>query len=151
MTIRVALDTALVAALIDAEDKWHATAVGIRDALKAANAEVFHLDCVINELISVLGRRLIEQKRSDQFIRLINDLEQLVPSDQITWVSPETPRLYPQIIALVRSHGGQLNFHDALIALACQELGIGYIATFDRDFDRISWLSRLGAAGDVPH
>lgn len=149
MTMRVALDTALLIALVDAQDKWHSDAVEIRDALKAADAEIFYFDCVINEVISVLGRRLIEQRRADQFIGLLNTLEQLVPPAQITWVSPEIPRLYSQIIALVRTHGGQLNFHDALIALACQELDMSYIASFDRDFDQIAWLTRLGAAHDV--
>ena len=149
-TMQVALDTAMLAALVDGQDKWHADAVGIRDALKAAGAETFYLDCVINEVTSVLGRRLIEQKRADQFIGLLNVLEQVVPPDRITWVSPEIPRLYSQIMTLVRTHGGQLNFHDALIALACQELGIGYIASFDCDFDCIAWLRRLGTANDVP-
>ena len=48
-------------------------------------------------------------------------------------------------MALVRTHGGELNFHDALIALACQEFGIKHIASFDGDFDREAWLKRLGS------
>ncbi len=48
----------------------------------------------------------------------------------ITWISAETQRLYDQVIALVRSTSGTLNFHDALIALGCRELGIEIIASF---------------------
>jgi len=52
-------------------------------------------------------------------------------------------------MALVRTHGGELNFHDALIALACQEFGIKHIASFDGDFDRVAWLKHLGSPDDV--
>lgn len=60
-----------------------------------------------------------------------------------------TPRLYPEIIALVREHGGLLNFHDALIALACLELGIESIASFDSGFDLVPWLRRLSNKTDA--
>ena len=44
---------------------------------------------------------------------------------------------------------GMLNFHDALIALACQERGIHVIASFDGDFDQVKWLRRLASLEDV--
>lgn len=40
---------------------------------------------------------------------------------------------------------GVLNFHDALIALACREREIPLIASFDPDFDQIIWLHRLAS------
>jgi predicted nucleic acid-binding protein len=148
--IRVALDTTVLVSLVDARDKWHSSTLTLKDALKNVQAEVFYLDPVINEAVSVLARRLAEQKRMAQFASVLNRLEELAPPEQITWVSPETRRLYPQVMALVRRHGGELNFHDALIALGCQELGIEYIASFDGDFDRIAWLKRLASPGDMP-
>ena len=36
-----------------------------------------------------------------------------------------------------------MNFHDALIALACQELGISAIVSFDDDLDHVGWLERI--------
>jgi predicted nucleic acid-binding protein len=149
MMMRVAIDTVVLAALVDTRDKWHATAVTLRDALKAEHAEVSYFDPVLAETISLLARRLAEQKRLDQFSGGLDKLDLLVPLELITWVSPETPRLYPQILALVRADGGELNFNDALIALACQELGVQFIASFDRDFDRVDWLVRLETPDDV--
>jgi predicted nucleic acid-binding protein len=147
--MRVAIDTVVLAALVDTRDKWHSAAVMLRDALKAERAEVSTFDPVLAETISLLARRLSEQKRLDQFGVVLDKLDLLAPLELITWVSPETPRLYPQIMALVRAHGGELNFNDALIALACQELGVQLIASFDRDFDRVDWLGRLETQGDV--
>jgi predicted nucleic acid-binding protein len=76
-------------------------------------------------------------------------VESLAPPEYITWVSAMTKRLYPQVMALVREHDANLNFHDALIALACRELGFQDIASFDGGFDRVAWLKRLGSPGDV--
>ena len=149
MTNRVVLDTSVLVALVDTRDKWHSAATVIKDALKAGGVGLIYLDPVINETISVLARRLQEQRRGEQFEALLDLLESLAPPERITWVSSMTQRLYLQVMALVREHGGVLNFHDALIALACRELGFQYIASFDGGFDRLVWLKRLGSPDDV--
>ncbi len=149
MTNRVVLDTSVLVALVDTRDKWHSAATAIKDALKASDVGLVYLDPVINETISVLVRRLQEQRRTEQFEPLLDIVEGLAPPEQITWVSVMAQRLYPQIVALVREHGATLNFHDALIALACRELGIQEIASFDGGFDSVAWLRRLGSLDDV--
>jgi len=79
----------------------------------------------------------------------------LVPNDHwhsnfspslVTWVYPDVPVLYPEIVALIRTSAGSLNFNDALIALACRQRGIHTIASFDKDFERIDWLRCLSSA-----
>ena len=101
------------------------------------------LDCVVNEAIGVIGRRAEEQQRSDQFGRLLDKLLSLVPNEAITWISVDSERLFPEILAVCRGHQGRLDFHDAFIALVCRELGIKAIVSFDRDFDSIPWLKRV--------
>ena len=39
---------------------------------------------------------------------------------------------------------------DVLIALCCRELGVGFILSFDSDFDDIDWLIRIADEGDIP-
>ncbi len=143
MNNQVVVDTNVLVALIDSRDKWHSNAKKVVAALETRQMSVIYLDCVINETISVLARRAEEQKRTDQFPALLDALIQLVPVDSITWVSAEVKRLYPQIVELVRDTSGILNFHDALMALFCQEISAVELVSFDEDFDRISWLSRV--------
>lgn len=138
-----AIDTSVVVALIDAHDKWHAHAVTLRNALVASGIQPVYFDCVINEAIGVVGRRAEEQKRSEQFERLLDGLLALIPDQTITWISAAGERLLPEILALCRPHQGKLNYHDALMALACRELGISVIVSFDADFDSIVWLERV--------
>jgi hypothetical protein len=108
-------------ALVDSRDKWYGRAVALRDALKAAQVELLYFDSVVNETVSVLARRAEEQGRTQQFAGLLEVLLQQVSVAVITWLSAETRRLYDRVRELVRVTSGVLNFHDALIALGCQE------------------------------
>jgi len=146
----VVIDTNILVALVDRLDKWHASAEALREAFKAKNAGLVYFDPVINEAFSVLARRAQEQRRSRQEVSgLLDTLTHLVPKEAITWVSSETQGLYEQVVALVRDTSGELNFHDALIALNCRLCGIKVIASFDHDFDQVEWLSRVETPEEV--
>ncbi len=146
---QVALDTSILVGLIDSRDIWHPAALALRDALKDAQAQLVHFDCVISEAINVLARRAKERKRSSEFTELLTQVASQAPEDSIIWVPTETRRFYQEIIGLVRDSIGALNFNDALIALGCRELGIECIATFDSDFDSIAWLKKLSSSNDI--
>lgn len=145
MSIAV-IDANVLVGLLDARDKWHDAAAAIRDALDRADAELVYFDCVLNEAISVMARRAHEQRRIEQFDALLDELTDLIPVGDIAWISGEIQRLYDQVLDLVRSSAGELNFHDALMALVCRELGVSVIISFDQDFD---WLTRVGSAAEV--
>jgi predicted nucleic acid-binding protein len=140
----------MVVAMIDTQDKWHLPAIALLDALAVAAVEPIIFDIVISETISVLTRRAHEQKRVSQLGSLLDRMEHYAPLDKLTWISSTTQRVYPNILSLVRAHNGELNFHDALIALICRERDIPYIASFDRDFDQVEWLTRLDTPAKVP-
>jgi predicted nucleic acid-binding protein len=145
----VAIDANVLVGLLDERDKWHGTAIDLRDALDKADAELVYLDCVLNEVISVLARRTHEQRRPEQLDALLDQLATLVPVRDITWISGEIKRLYDQVVELVRDSAGALNFHDALIALMCREWAIAVLVSFDQDFDQVGWLTRAGSAAEV--
>lgn len=148
MTIVVIASNVLVG-LPDECGRWHVAAVAILGKLQAVDVELVFLDCVISEVIGVIARRVHEQKRSDQLDALLNGLAKLIPAGAIAWVSGESERLYDEVLALIRRTGGELGFHDALIALVCRERSIPVIISFDHDFDRIAWLTRIGTAEEV--
>ena len=147
---QVVIDTNILVALVDRLDKWHARAEALREAFRAKNAGLVYFDPVINEAFSVLARRALEQRRSRQEVfGLLDTLTHLVPNEAITWLSSETQGLYEEVVALIRDTSGELNFHDALIALNCRLCGIKVIASFDHDFDQVEWLSRVETAEEV--
>ncbi|MFH1634541.1 MAG: hypothetical protein ABIG63_11120 [Chloroflexota bacterium] len=122
MNQQAAIDSNVLVALVDEQDKWHAQANELLDAIREKGIDVIYFDCVLNETVSVMARRSEEQKRSAQFPALLDELGKRVPEELITWISGETQHWYGRIIALVQQTEGRLNFHDALIALGCKEL-----------------------------
>jgi predicted nucleic acid-binding protein len=147
--MKVAVDSSMLVGLINPGDLWLDKAVALRRALLDDKAELYYFDCVVAESISVVVRRLHEKGYLADVEALFDRLDAHIPAESITWILPDVPRLYPDIISLIRSSSGALNFHDAIIALACQERGIPAIASFDADFDQITWLRRLARPEDV--
>jgi len=79
----VVIDANVLLALIDKKDKWHPRASKLAMVLKKNNCQVIYLDCVLNEVISVLGRRLEERQESQSFRTLLEKLEDLVLESQM--------------------------------------------------------------------
>lgn len=140
----IVIDSNVLLALIDESDKWHPRASALAMALKKNNCQVIYLDCVLNEVISVLGRRLEERQESQSFRTLLERLEDLVPENQIEWVYPDVPALYGHIMKMIKANEGRLNFHDALISLFMREHGLKHIVSFDKDFDQAEEIRRIG-------
>ena len=147
--MRVAIDSSVLVGLINPADHWRGQAVALRQSLLDADSELFYFDCVAAEAVSAAVRRLHEKQRQAEVEMLFERLATYVATDAITWIFPDAPRLYASIINLMKSSGGELNFNDALIALACRERNIPAIASFDADFDNVSWLRRLATASDL--
>lgn len=96
-----------------------------------------------------LTRRLRERQREAELPDLLDCLDADFPPESITWILPDVPHLYGQVLALIRSSAGELNFNDGLIALTCRERGVRALASFDEDFDSLPWLTRVSAFADV--
>jgi predicted nucleic acid-binding protein len=146
----IAFDTSVLVGLLDPQDLWHSQAVALHTALQSSDFTGIYFDCAIAETISTATRRLREKKRIDEIDPLLDRILTSFPLDSLTWINFDIPALYSDILSLVRASEGELNFNDALIALACQERRIPFIASFDRDFNQVSWLRRLGDASAVP-
>jgi len=143
--MQIAIDSSVLVALLNPSDLWHAQALELRDVLLGTDITLVYFDCVVAESISTAARRLHEKGRGAEVKDLLERLETQVSRDLITWIFPDVPRLYPDVLDLIRDSSGELNFNDALIALACRERGILTLASFDSDFDQISWLKRVAA------
>jgi predicted nucleic acid-binding protein len=147
--VHVAVDTSVLVALFNPRDVWHFKALALQDAMLASDVTPMYFDCVAAETISTIARRLREKGRAAEVPDVVARLETLVRQDLFTWILPDVPRLYSAVLDLIRASSGELNFNDALIALACRERGIPAIASFDADFDQVVWLKRLASSTDL--
>ena len=143
MPQRALIDTSVLVAVINVRDSQHARATAaIRSAI-SANVVLVYCDVVIAEAISVLARRAEEQKRSDEFAAEIEKLFAQAPIAERTRLFTKVDVWFDEVVTLVQQTKGRLNFNDALIVVACRELGIDTLLSFDADFDAIPDLTRL--------
>lgn len=146
---KVVVDASVLVGLINPLDHRRIQAIGLRAVLLATGVELIYFDCVAAEAVSAVVRRLEEKGRSEEVKAMLDRLREHVPDTSISWILPDVPRLYTEALGLIRASSGALNFNDALIALACRERGIKAIASFDGDFDQVSWLRRLSLPEDL--
>jgi predicted nucleic acid-binding protein len=139
----VVIDSSVFVGLLNPLDHRHRQAVSLLQALQDNRCDLYYLDCVVAESLSTVMRRLSEQQRAHEIQPTFQRLSTLIPVERINWVYPEVPRLHQEILHLMQTSGGALNFNDTLIALACREQQVPAIASFDTDFDSIPWLHRL--------
>ncbi|MBA3531598.1 MAG: type II toxin-antitoxin system VapC family toxin [Ardenticatenales bacterium] len=147
--MQISIDTSVLIGLLDRADLWHSAATALQSALIVREAEVVLFDCVLAEAVSTLARRVHEKRRTTDLDAILHSLQTQYPLEAVAWLFPDVPRLYSAIIDLVRRSQGELNFNDALIALACRERAIPYLASFDRDFDQVDWLIRVAQPDDL--
>jgi len=145
----IGIDTSVIVGLLDSKDHWHSAAISLQEALSAAGLELVYFDCVLAEAVSTVTRRLREKRREGELPALLDRLSATFPEETLTWILPDAPRLYGQVMDQIRSSEGEPNFNDSLIALACRERQVTTLASFDQDFDRISWLRRIATPEDA--
>lgn len=148
-TIKVGVDTNVVLGLLDEHDMWHKSAIALMAAVEAQAWETVYFDCAIAEAISTLTRRLHEKRRQADLNVLLDRCLQKFPPTLPFWLTQNQSVFYRPTIELIRASSGELNFNDALIALACRDYGIAALASFDADFDHVAWVRRLATPTDV--
>lgn len=136
------LDSNFLVALLDEKDKWNEKAKLISEELEEAQCIEVVLDCVVNEVISVLAKRFRE-RRDAEFREALGKLEKRIPKSKIVWAYPRVAEFYDAVLDLVKQYNGKLNFHDALILTVMTTAGLKYIVSFDEDFDFVEGIKRI--------
>jgi predicted nucleic acid-binding protein len=148
--VEIVVDSSVLVGMLVPNDVWHDQTIQLWATIEANGHRAIVLDCVAAESISVAVRRLREKGLLVDVQSLLDSLNVHIPYDRITWILSDARRLYFEVLDMVRSSSGELNFNDALIALTCRERGIPAIASFDADFDQIPWLQRIARPEDIP-
>lgn len=144
MINRVLVDSSFLIAQLDERDTHHKTAKTIHELFRNQGVSYLYLDCVVNETITVLARRARERKVDP--VPIIRRVRGEFPSGRLTWTGPELPRLWDPALDILEEYRGQLSLHDCLIILIAREEAIPWVASFDRGFDQVDGLRRVGTA-----
>ncbi len=101
--MKVAIDSSVLVALLDCRDLWRAKALALRTAFLDADVTPVYFDCVAAEAISATVRRLHEKGRALEVATVMDRLHSLASRKTLTWIFPHVPRLYPEVLELMRT------------------------------------------------
>jgi predicted nucleic acid-binding protein len=143
MTNKIIADTNVLVGLYDEKDVWNRQARRLMEEMRKASVDLVLLDCVANEVFTVLARRLREGKRQENLIPIFRKLKTDLSKDKITNSYQLIEINYNEIIDIIVESKGKINFHDALIITFAFSQNISFIASFDTNFDGITGITRL--------
>lgn len=141
----VAIDAKVLVGVLDRHDTLHDSSVALLERLEDEQRKILLLDVCVAEAVSVLCRRATQRKTNppDLSAALEAIRAWMAQGIQISFVQAELEELFLEILSLVESHGGTINFNDAFLVLL-QRIGrIGELASFDRPLDEIEGFRRL--------
>lgn len=142
MSVRVIVDTSFLVAQLDELDVHHQTAKALHELFRKRDVAYIYLDCVVNETVTVLARRALDRKLDP--IPIIKRLRREIPQNILDWSGTELPRLWEQVLNTLEMFKARLSFNDCLLVIVSHEGGIQWIASFDRGFDQVRGLKRVG-------
>ena len=141
--IKAAVDTSFAVALMDSKDMHHQRATHMLAGMGESGVELVYVDCVINEIYSVIARKLWERKMQERFPVIADEIASSLENVEVVSAYRYLPKAHRAVVDLMKQTQGRLNYHDALIALSLKEEGIDNIITLDKDFDEVEWLERI--------
>lgn len=137
------VDTSFAIALMDSKDQHHEEAIRILSKVKADETELVYMDCVVNEIYSVMARKLSGRKMSSKFPEIADEISAALSNVEVINAYRYLPKFHPKVVDLMKQTEGRLNYHDTLIALSLREEKINAIVSLDSDFDEVEWLERI--------
>jgi len=140
---RALVDTSFVVAFMDKKDRHYKKALEIQGKIEKMGLELVCMDCVVNEVYSVMARKLVERGMSGEFSKVADLIDDFLRSVDVVSAYRYLPKLHFEVVDLMKQTEGRLNYHDALMALCCKREGINKIVSLDSDFDEIEWLERI--------
>ena len=140
----VVLDANVIVAWLDDADVLAPRARELMQRLKDDGAELVLVDIAVTEALSVLCRRAKQRRTSPpDLAAAIAKVRSWGERGAIRWLAREHERVMLDVLAVVESTAGALNFNDALLVVLQREAVVGEVASFDAGFDAVAGFVRL--------
>lgn len=136
---KIVVDTSVIVALINKQDIHHTKAVELISSLEHSQKDIILMDCVLVEIYSVLARR--SKEKGLHLPNLVAKMKKVEKNYLVIRALPMIKQLHEKVLDLIITTDGELNYHDALIALVMKKEEIKMLATFDSDFELVEWIT----------
>jgi len=136
---KLVIDTNIIVAIVDNKDVHHKKALSLVLNIEERNIPIVLMDCVINEIYSVIARR--SNQRGYSFKDAVMKMEMVISSIEIMRAYSLVKTLHENIIKMMIKSDGKMNYHDCLISLVMKEKGLPDILTLDKGFLSVPWIN----------
>lgn len=133
------LDTSFIMALVLNSDANYNKAVKLDYIL---NEKCFINNNVLNEVLTLTGRKININSAKEIYYNLIDSFEVLNEYDILNYNS-ENFKIFEKYIG-INSNKTKLSFTDSSIILTIKEFEINSLVTFDKEFKRIEDINLIG-------
>ena len=133
------LDTSFIMALVLDSDANYNKAVKLDYIL---NENCFINNNVLNEVLTLTGRKINIDSAKEIYYNLIDSFEVLDENDILNYNS-ENLKIFEKYIG-INSNKTKLSFTDSSIILTMKEFEIDSLVTFDKEFKRIEDINLIG-------
>ena len=133
------LDTSFIMALVLNSDANYDKAVKLDYIL---NEKCFINNNVLNEVLTLTGRKINIDSAKEIYYNLIDSFEVLDEYDILNYNS-ENLKIFEKYIG-INSNKTKLSFTDSSIILTMKEFEIDSLVTFDKEFKRIEDINLIG-------
>lgn len=129
---KIFLDTSFIIALIIDSDSNHEKAIKLKHIL---NEECYINNNVLNELLTLFGRKLGIHSTKEVYYNLIDSFE-ILNEYSISNYNSENFKIFEKYVGK-ESNKTKLSFTDSSIILTMKEFNITNLVSFDKDFQKI--------------
>lgn len=133
------LDTSFIMALVLDSDANYDKAVKLDYIL---NEKCFINNNVLNEVLTLTGRKINIDSAKEIYYNLIDSFEVLDEYDILNYNS-ENFKIFEKYIG-INSNKTKLSFTDSSIILTMKEFEIDSLVTFDKEFKRVEGINLIG-------
>lgn len=133
------LDTSFIMALVLDSDTNYNKAVKLDYIL---NEKCFINNNVLNEVLTLTGRKINIDSAKEIYYNLIDSFEVLNEYDILNYNS-ENFKIFEKYVG-INSNKTKLSFTDSSIILTMKEFEIDSLVTFDNEFKRVEGINLIG-------
>ena len=133
------LDTSFIMALVLNSDANYNKAVKLDYIL---NEKCFINNNVLNEVLTLTGRKINIDSAKEIYYNLIDSFEVLDEYDILNYNS-ENLKIFEKYVG-IDSNKTKLSFTDSSIILTMKEFEIDSLVTFDKEFKRVEGINLIG-------
>ena len=139
---KVFLDTSFILAYVNSNDELHENALRLEEAENILSQECFINNNVLNEVLTLTGRKINIDSAEEIYYGLIDSFE-ILNEYTIFNYTAKTLDIFKKIVG-TNSKKTKLSFTDSSIILTMQESNISDLVSFDHQFKNFNEINLIG-------